>query len=173
MADLKALTHPLVRTAIRIAEIAHAGQVRSSPGTPYLAHHRRVAEIIATLDGVTEIEVAAAMLLGLLSNTPVHAAELTSRLVAGGAEQAVADAVVGLVSEVTEGVQSPDKMASASEPAKRLMLTDRIVQVISGANPDPAACDLLVDLAGDADPLLAGWLLHEINKTRNPNRKEG
>jgi (p)ppGpp synthase/HD superfamily hydrolase len=173
MADPKVLTHPLVRTAIRTAEIAHAGQGRSSPGTPYLAHHRRVAEIVGTLDGVTEVEVAAAVLLDVLSNTPVHAAELTSRLVAGGAEQAVADAVVGLVTEVTEGFRSPDKMASASEPAKRLMLTDRIVQVTGGGTPDLAACDLLVDLPGDADPLLAGWLIHETNKSRNPNRKEG
>lgn len=169
MADAKLLTHSLVRAAIRISEVAHAGQ----SGTPYLGHHRRVAEIVGTLDGVTEVEVAAAILLGVLADTPVHAAELTSRLVASGAEQAVADAVVGLVSEVTEGTTSSDKMASASEPAKRLMLTDRIVQVISGANPNPAACDLLVDLAGDADPLLAGWLLHEINKSRNPNRTEG
>lgn len=165
------LNHPLIRAAIRIAEVAQAG--RQSPGTPYLAHHRRVAEIVATLDGVTEIEVVAAVLLGVLTNTPVNAAELTSRLVAGGAKQAVADTVVGLVSEVTEGSTSPDKMASASEPAKRLMLCDRIVQVTGGGTPDLAACDLLVDLAGDADPLLAGWLLHEINKFRNPNQKEG
>lgn len=164
------LNHPLIRAAIRIAEVAHTG--RWSPGSPYLAHRRRVADIVATLDGVTEIEVAAAMLLNVLADTPINVAELTSRLVASGAEQAVVDAVVGLVSEVTEGVQSPDKMASASEPAKRLMLCDRIVQVISGGNPDPAACDLLVDLAGDADVLLAGWLIHELNKARNPNRKE-
>ncbi len=173
MADPTVLTHPLVRTAIRIAEVAHAGQGRSSPGTPYFAHSRRVAEIVGTLDGVSEIEVAAALLLGVLSNTSVNTAELTSRLVASGAEQAVADAVVGLVSEVTEGFHSQDKMVSASEPAKRLMLTDRIVQVTGGGNIDLAACDVLVDLAGDADPLLAGWLIHELNKSRDPNRKEG
>ncbi len=172
MADPKLLTHPLVRTAIRIAEVAHAG--RSTPGTPYLAHHRRVAEIVGTLDGVDEIDMAAGVLLGVLPNTPVHAAELTSRLMAAGAEQAVADAVVALVSEVTEGFRSQDKMASASEPAKRLMLTDRIVQVTGGGTPDLAACDLLVDLAGDADPLLAGWLIHETNKyrTRTGRRAE-
>lgn len=165
--------HPLVRTAIRTTEVAHAGVSRSSPGTPYLAHNRRVADIVATLDGVSEIDVAAAVLLGVLANTPVHAAELTSRLVASGAEQTVADTVVGLVSEVNEGLRSQETLKTASDRAKRLMLTDRIVQVISGGNPDPAACDLLVDLAGDADVLLAGWLIHELNKSRNPNRKEG
>jgi len=171
------LDHPLVRAAIRIAEVAHAGGGRHSPGTAYLAHYRRVTEIVSTLDSVNEIDVAAAMLLGVLNDTPVGAVELTGRLLNGGANAAVAGTVVGLVTEVTEGLRCEKKLASASDRAKRVMLCDRIVRLTGGVVPDDmlpgylAACDVVVDLAGDADVLLAGWLIHEVNKRRNPNQQ--
>lgn len=171
--------HPLVRASIRIAEIAYAGRCGHSPGTPYLAHHRRVAEIVSTLDSVNEADVAAAMLLGVLSDTPVGTSELAGRLVAaGGADAATADAVVGLVLEVSEALRCEDKLASISDRSKRLLLCDRIVRLTSGVVPADmlpaylAACDVVVDLAGDADPLLAGWLIHESNKLRDLNQQE-
>jgi len=165
--------HPLVRSAIRIAEVSHAGRGRTSPGTMYLTHSRRVAEVVASCDSVTEIDVAAAMLLGVLTDTPVGAGELTSRLIASGADAGVAETVVGLVSEVTEAFHCEDKLASASDRSKRIMLCDRIVRLTSGVMPSEmlptylAACDVVFDTAGDADVLLAGWLIHEVNKRRN------
>lgn len=186
MTDAK-LDHPLVRLADHVAELAHAGQCRKWSAIPYIVHPRRVAALVARLDGTNEVDVAAALLHDVVEDTPLDEVELKKCLELGGADPAVADEVVGLVVELTKPYRSEEglareekrrrdwaKLKSASDRAKRLKLCDRLDNLIGG---EPMPADLLPNylaeseqvavICGDADPILGGWLLSEISRRKS------
>src|SRR4051812_22501753 len=64
------LKHPLAVLADRIATEAHEGQLRKWCAVPYVTHPRRVAALVAGLDGTNEVDVAAALLHDVVEDTP-------------------------------------------------------------------------------------------------------
>lgn len=86
------LTTELTLKALRIAQAAHAGQVRKYTGEAYITHPVAVADTVTAL-GADEITVAAALLHDVLEDTTVGYADLVKGV---GAE------VADLVDELTD-----------------------------------------------------------------------
>ncbi len=187
------LNHPLVLLAEKIAAEANPEQFYPSSVIPDMPHPRRVARLVATLDGVNEVDVAAALLHDVLDDTPVTAPALGGMLLAGGGAQDAVALVVGLVQELAKPYSSDsglrrmekrlkdiEKVKRMSDRAKRIKLCDTLDTLINGQPMTPARlvdylaeCKSVVDICGDVDPPLAGWLLREIDKRRNAGAKEG
>lgn len=168
------LNHYLAILADRIATEAHAGHLSD--------HNRRMARLVSGLDSVDEVDVAAAVLHDVLEDTALTAAGLADMLLAGGDPDAVTK-VVALVKELSspfcpasglrrqeKHAKLREKLGAISERAKRLKLCDCLDTLVGGeAVPHHdlagylAECRLAVDLCGLADPILAGWLICEIN----------
>lgn len=59
----------MIEKALEIAEKAHAGQVRKwGTNEPFIVHPKRVAEKVRSLPGMTEIDIAAALLHDVLED---------------------------------------------------------------------------------------------------------
>ncbi len=186
------LNHPLILLADRIAAEIHPQGFRTSSTTPEMPHPRRLARLVATLDGVNEINLAVAVLHDVLEDSSLTASALTDMLLAGGSDPDSVAKVVALVQELTkpystasglrEGekrLKFAEKLQGISGRAMRIKLADRLDSIINGeAMPLGmlsiylAESEMVVEACGHVDPPLAGWLLHEINKRRNPGPKE-
>lgn len=179
------LEHPLVVLADRIAEDAHGsiGQKRKWSDDPYIVHPRRVAAMVAELDGATVIDVAAAKLHDVVEDVPLFTEDVVEdHLIAGGATHDQARDIVFRVMELTKPYRSEEgmsraekraqdwaKLATVSQAAKRIKLIDRIDN-LSGYMPRGMALKYipesreLVKLIGDADPALAERLTAIIDR---------
>ncbi len=181
------LIHPLVLLADKIAE-----QFRPSSTISEMPHHRRLARLVASLDGTDPVDLASAALHELLEDSSLTAPALADKLLADGADPVAVAKVIGLVQELTrpypaasglrEGekrLKDVEKLKRISDRAKRIKLADHLDTLINGESMTPnkllaylAESKTVVDICGDVDPPLAGWLLIEIGKRRNPGRKE-
>lgn len=72
-------TDMLIVAADRIAERAHAGQLRKYTGEPYIVHPRAVADLVRTVPHTPAI-VAAALLHDVLEDTAITADEIRAEL---------------------------------------------------------------------------------------------
>lgn len=171
---------PLIILADRIAEDAHGCQQRKYCLEPYITHPRRVAAEAAKLDGVTNVDVAAALLHDVVEDTVVDEAWLLKLLVEGGTTTETAAQVVSLVMELTKQYENEQGMSRAakreqdwvklrtvSDRAKRLKMLDRIDNL---GSPMPTGMAIkytpesrmILEIAGGADPELAARLTAAI-----------
>jgi len=65
------MNHKLIEKATTFATEAHKNQVRRLEGGPYSQHPIRVAKLVTTIEGWTEIHVAAALLHDVVEDTPI------------------------------------------------------------------------------------------------------
>lgn len=117
----------------KLAEKAHAGQFRkwSNPPQPYIVHPIRVAEKVATLKGVDEIDIGAAYGHDILEDCGEHYADEIA---------AISPEVLSLVRELTFETEKPEwagkpraeknkvrfaHMRKMSNRAKRIKMVDR------------------------------------------------
>lgn len=186
------LNHPLVLLADKISAEVRPEQFRPLSANTYIVHPRRVARLVASLDGTDAVDVAAAVMHEVLENSPVTAPALADMLLAGGGDLDAVGKVVGLVQELTKPYPSAsglrqtekrlkdaEKLKGISDRAKRIKLCDHLDTLINGEPMPPdklpaylAESETVADICGDVDAPLAGWLLIEIDKRRNPGRKE-
>ncbi len=142
---MSVLEHPLVRLADRIAEVAHGTQRRKWSEDWYITHPRRVAELVAELPGMNEVDVAVALLHDVIEDTPVKADQLRQQLLDGGQPPAVVDEVVGLVLELSKSYPAEQELSRAekreidwvqlrtiSRRAQRLKMCDRLDNLSGG-----------------------------------------
>jgi (p)ppGpp synthase/HD superfamily hydrolase len=115
----------LIERALKVAVVAHAGQVRKSDGSPYIVHPVMVARMLDRA-GFSEEVVAAALVHDVLEDTDVTEAELRA---------ALGDAVVDIVFGVSEQTELPweerkqkyiERVASSGEAVMAVSVADKI-----------------------------------------------
>lgn len=181
------MTHPTILICDKIADEAHGsiGQQRKWSGDPYVVHVRRVAAAAAALDGFSVEDVAAALLHDVLEDVPAFTtAVLYRRLLNEGIPLESAAAILGMVLELTDpydhgsGLSRLEKRTldwvrfpHKSRNAKRLKMLDRLDN-LSGFIPKKMAYKYIpettkmIELIGDADPVIAGRLAALVGKIR-------
>ena len=122
--------------ALRLAAVAHAGQVRRGSGVPYVEHAFAVAWILDRA-GFDEDTVVAGLLHDVVEDTPVTLEEIASRFGPGVAE------MVGLCTErktdeagrkrpwIDRKSEHLDSLASAPLEARAIILADKLHNLIS------------------------------------------
>lgn len=130
----------IVEKAKKIAERAHADQRRKwGDQSPYIVHPSRVAAKVATLDGITDEDVAAAWLHDVIEDVamPTNSVEAYKVEI----REACGEAVLKLVLELTNPTEGPEwagrprvekrardweHISKISDRAKRIKLVDRL-----------------------------------------------
>lgn len=126
------LFSPLMERALRVAAVAHRGQLRKSSNVPYLAHPLAVAMILCRAGFDDETVLAAAMLHDVVEDTPTSLHDLAGRF---------PDAVLRIVDALSEnktdasGAARPwidrktehvEEIAAATTEAKAVVLADKL-----------------------------------------------
>jgi (p)ppGpp synthase/HD superfamily hydrolase len=169
----------MIEQAKKLAERAHEGQFRkwSNPPQKYIVHPIRVAEKVATLVGVDEIDISAAYDHDVLEDCGEHwAVEIA----------AISPEVLSLVRELTFETEKPEwhnrsraeknivreaHMRSMSRRAKRIKMVDRYDNLLDMTYAPRKLIHKTVDesyrlheICKDADVEMAKDLLEVIQK---------
>jgi len=146
------LNHPLALVADQIADLAHKGQMRKWASDPYIVHPRRVAAMVAKLDGTDHVDVAAALLHDVVEDTEVKEDRLRNNLLASldGYTEDDVNATVALVMELTKTYPDDEErllsraekrerdwaqLRSVSKRAQRIKMCDRIDNITGSPMP--------------------------------------
>lgn len=120
----------IIENAIKLAVEAHSGQTRKYSGLPYIVHPLEVGSMVKNIEGMGEIEIAAAYLHDVIEDCPV--------LFHNQIQPVEVFELVKQLTNPSKGSNFPramrkrmdrDHLSMASQKAKIIKLCDRIANV--------------------------------------------
>lgn len=141
---------PLITSAAKFAEYAHAGQVRRYTNDPYFTHVEAVAKLTMQARGATSEMVAAAYLHDVVEDTSIRLDQIERKY------GALVAAYVGALTEKKWPEPRPNRAYRVAYERDRLALTSPGVQTIKLADLIDNSATIV-----DHDPAFARVYLRE------------